>query len=404
VRIISMDQFRGYTVAGMYLVNFVAPFAVVHQLLKHNNTHFSYADSIMPSFIFCAGFSFRLTALRRFAELGAGAATSGFLRRSLALVLISLFVFSLGNGFKSWSATSPYDVAEYFFRLLKAGMWEVLAIIGVVQILLLPVITRSFAMRLLAAVLLASVHLLLTYGFNYGFEYGFPNAFNKFFGAHGTRAWDGGLFGPLAWAIPMLAGTLTYDVVAANSPGRACIKTVVAACVLMTAGYASSCLTRLYDVTSDRQTVVVENPEQAKHAPDPVWPDVSRWTSPGLNWAEPPGIPPPPVEKRLMNFWMMNKRIVSLSFNLFSTGFALFLYGAFIFACDVHQGQWWLFRTLGQNPLAAYLLHEFVFRGLHQFAPKDSPMWWVVIVGVLFCLLTVLPLRFLERHKLFLRL
>ena len=48
-RIVSLDQFRGYTVAGMFAVNFLGHLALTHQLLKHNDTHFSYADSIMPS-------------------------------------------------------------------------------------------------------------------------------------------------------------------------------------------------------------------------------------------------------------------------------------------------------------------------------------------------------------------
>jgi hypothetical protein len=39
--------------------------AAVHAVLKHNDTFFSYADSIMPSFIFAVGFSYRLTILKR---------------------------------------------------------------------------------------------------------------------------------------------------------------------------------------------------------------------------------------------------------------------------------------------------------------------------------------------------
>jgi hypothetical protein len=63
-RIVSMDQFRGYTVAGMCLVNFLGGYAAIHPVLKHNNNYFSYADSIMPGFLFACGFSYRLSALR----------------------------------------------------------------------------------------------------------------------------------------------------------------------------------------------------------------------------------------------------------------------------------------------------------------------------------------------------
>ena len=78
-RIVSMDQFRGYTVAGMFVVNFLGGYAAVHEVMKHHNGHpyFSYADTIMPSFMFAAGFSYRLTALRRLAQIGAGRLTGG---------------------------------------------------------------------------------------------------------------------------------------------------------------------------------------------------------------------------------------------------------------------------------------------------------------------------------------
>src|SRR3954467_3809074 len=92
-RLVSMDQFRGYTVAGMFLVNFLGGYAAVHPVLKHNNNYFSYADSIMPGFMFACGFSYRRTALRRVAAGGAGAAYRRFVGRSLGLVLVSLVIF-----------------------------------------------------------------------------------------------------------------------------------------------------------------------------------------------------------------------------------------------------------------------------------------------------------------------
>ena len=43
--------------------------------------------------------------------------------------------------------------------LVKANLWEVLAIIGVVQIVILPVIAASTRVRVAAIVLLAAVHI-----------------------------------------------------------------------------------------------------------------------------------------------------------------------------------------------------------------------------------------------------
>src|SRR4051795_1962284 len=100
-RIDSMDQFRGYTVAGMFVVNFLGGLAAIHGIFKHNNTYFSYADSIMPSFLFAVGFSYRLTMLRRLPQLGKALAYRRATVRSLTLVLLSLVLFGFDLAFNS---------------------------------------------------------------------------------------------------------------------------------------------------------------------------------------------------------------------------------------------------------------------------------------------------------------
>src|SRR5438445_12392295 len=94
-RIVSMDQFRGYTVAGMFVVNFVGGLAAFPEVLKHHNGHpyFSYADTIMPSFLFAAGFSYRLATLPRLSQQEAAWKYSHMVIRSLGLILISLAVY-----------------------------------------------------------------------------------------------------------------------------------------------------------------------------------------------------------------------------------------------------------------------------------------------------------------------
>src|SRR5215212_9437339 len=86
-RIASLDQFRGYTVVGMLVVNFLAGYQAVPALLKHHNTYCSYADTIMPQFFFAVGFAYRLTFLRRLERHGVLAATAAVLRRNVALLL-----------------------------------------------------------------------------------------------------------------------------------------------------------------------------------------------------------------------------------------------------------------------------------------------------------------------------
>ncbi len=348
-RIVSMDQFRGYTVAGMFLVNFVGGLVAFPEVLKHHNGHpyFSYADSIMPSFMFAAGFSFRLVALRRLGQEGAARTYVHFVVRSLALVLISLVMYASEDiaKIKAWSEVTPggcdlrlmssvadvgglptagksaiivadvdrvlhirifdgdgkvvvdthekrlkeqarqiedlrkqleslwppHDLTknekirvidavtsivghsrpeEIWDRvggLLKADLWEVLAIIGVTQILILPVIAASARVRTIAWIACAAVHLFISYGFNFAFVYGQPNGLDNLVGLTGKSAWDGGFFGPIGWAIPMLFGTLAYDVVSSRTPWSATGRLLASGIILMAVGYALNCLGTLYD-------------------------------------------------------------------------------------------------------------------------------------------------------------
>ena len=175
-----MDQFRGYTVAGMFLVNFVGDLDAFPEVLKHHNgqPYFSYADTIMPSFLFAAGFSYRLVALRRLGQEGASRTNFHFVVRSLALILISLVMYGAEDiaKIKEWSDVTPTGIWERVGGLLKADLWEVLAIIGVTQILILPVVAASARVRTIAWIGCAAVHLIISYFFNFAFVYGQPNA------------------------------------------------------------------------------------------------------------------------------------------------------------------------------------------------------------------------------------
>ncbi len=109
-------------------------------------------------------------------------------------------------------------VAQLLARLVKADLWEVLAIIGVTQVCLLPLVGRSTAARAGAMLLALIVHVGLSYAFNFAFVLGQPNAVDELLGTTGQRCWDGGLFGLINWSFVMLAGTVAYDLVRARNP------------------------------------------------------------------------------------------------------------------------------------------------------------------------------------------
>lgn len=414
VRITSLDQFRGYSVAAMFIVNFVQHMTVAHQALKHNNTHSSYADSIMPSFILACGIAYRMSFVKLADNRAEAAAWTKLRRRilvrSLALILLCVMFFGFGGGFGKWSDMSPSRVAKFMADLLKANLWEVLAIIGACQIFILPVMATSTKIRIATIGLLSLMHAVISWSFNYDFVYGKPNWMDAYFGGVGKRAWDGGFFGIIAWSQIMLFGTIAYDLTHRASISRvqtrssgirvAFMSLLLCGVLLMCFGYALSCLTRLYDTRN-------LNEAQIKALiGSPVIPDFSSISERPIFslFAEAPGVPPPLPQERIPNYWQMDKRVVTASFVMFGSGVAIAVYGLFVLFCDAWKWNVGMFRTFGQNPLAAYLIHHLVTRTTLSVVPKDSSLVWVLCGLAISFGVTYLFVRYLEKRGLYLRL
>lgn len=402
-RIRSIDQFRGYSVAAMFVVNFLGGLAVTHHVLKHNNTHFSYADSIMPSFIFICGYSYRMSFCKR-AKSGSNA-DNGHLRfilRSLGLILLSVMLFGFNTKISNWSEWTSARLLKFLLELIKADLWEVLAIIGALQLLLLPFISRTVWYRIILLLAFGIIHFGLCVAFNYDFVYGRTNWLDSILVlVEKKRAWDGGCFGLLAWGQIMLAGTIAYDMSTAVRTGKTAVWRYVALGTLaMIFGYALSCITRLYDLDG------LSDEEKAKVVASPVLPDWNRIKDRPLTdlMAEPPFVPPPGTKIRAINYWMMDKRIVTQSFVWFSLGFALVLYGLFVLVCDRWGGGLRLFEIFGKNPLAAYIINHMVNHSILNILPKNSPLAPTILGLVVAFGVTYLFVWFLDQRKLYLRL
>jgi predicted acyltransferase len=399
-RIVSMDQFRGYTVAGMFLVNFVGGLHALPEVIKHHDNYFSYADTIMPAFLFAAGFSFRLSVMKRLQKTGS-VGYSKFVWRCLVLVVISMVMYGAGDfGVGKWDELAEAP-GKFLLGILKSDLWEVLAIIGVAQILIMPVIAASFRARLWTAVAFMAAALGLAYSFNVFFIYGRPNWMDDLWGLTGKGAWDGGFFGPLSWAVPMLFGTLVYDVMVAHPPAVAARKLLTWGLVLAALGYGLNGLATLYDTRHGSVELIGKDV-----AASPVIPPFSNVSGRPITSLipTPPFIQPPGKDVLPVNYWQVNKKLVSLPFMLLSGGLAIAMYALFIPVCDIAGKRLGLFRTLGQNPLAAYIIHHYVEEAVRGVTPKDSPLWYCLIALAVFYTLSYLFVRSLEKREIFLRL
>ena len=384
-RIVSLDQFRGYTVAGMFLVNFLGAFAVTPIVLTHSNNYFSYADTIMPQFFFAVGFAFRLTFERRVQADGAGSAYRHMVKRMFGLALVALVVYHAKEPARTWQQLVEMGAWNALRGPLKGAWFQTLMHIAVTSLWILPVIRSSALVRVGYMIASAALQVGLSYWFYFDWVH--------------TGCIDGGPLGFLTWTLPTMVGTLACDAVITPDGRPRLVKMIVWSIVLMGLGYLFSCLTTLYDVPADEVASVVDlRPEDA------VIPSRQRLETHELGWAEPPFVPPPDKQHRQENYWMMSQRAATLSYHTFGAGFSLAVYALFYIACDIGGLKLAMFRTLGTNALVGYILHGMVDDRVKAFVPRDSPGWYVTAGFVLYFYITWLFIRFLEKNKIYLKL
>jgi hypothetical protein len=374
-RIVSLDQFRGYTVLGMFLVNFLGSFQCVPGVLKHNHSYCSYADTIMPGFFFAVGFAYRMTFLRRLAKQGKAAAVLAAGKRALGLILLGAVVYHLDGEYGRWMQLEELGLGGVLAASWKRSLFQTLTHIGVTSLWVLPVIGGPVWLRILHGALSGLLHLGLSYGWSSWSNYDWVHT--------EPRGIDGGPLGFLTWTLPLLAGSCVFDAIAAErsaSPvhgkiGLRAASIAAAGMAIMLAAYLLSCL-RLVPASWGGEMSWEVAPAPFVHVP-----------------------PHPPN-----NILTMSQRAGSVSYLLFGAGFSVTLYAGFVVLCDWRGWQLPLFRTLGSNALAAYLIHMAVDDAIKPFAPKDSPAWYVLLLFALFLAITWLFVRYLEKRQLYLRL
>jgi hypothetical protein len=282
--------------------------------------------------------------------------------------------------------------------------------IAVTSIWILPVISAPVTIRVVYALASGILHVALSAWFNFLWV-------NGQFEPAGVRGVDGGPLGFLTWCIPAIAGTWAFDVIRAarsapTSPGHALQPAIrrimIAGSILASVGWVISCGTTIYSVPQDQVTAR----KAQVFAENPVIPSAEQLAAWNHQLAEPPFVPPPHTDDRKWNYWMMSQRAGTLSYLTFSAGFSLLVMGIFVWACDVKGWRLGVFRTLGVNALAGYLLADFAtplgrkLAGQWFGSPikETSPALDVWTAFAIHFLLIYLVLRFMQWKKIYIRM
>lgn len=382
-RLESIDQFRGFTVAGMFLVNFVGGYACVPAFFRHHNTYCSFADTIMPQFFLAVGLTYRLTFMRRLQGEHPETAARHALFRNLSLLLLGFVVHGLDGSVASWAEFQVRGWRLFIPDAFERNFFQTLSIIAVTSIWVLPVIgsnarTRSYWMFFSVSLWLVFALIPAPWSGKTYVEF----ALNR-------PVIDGGPLAFLTWSVPLLVGSLACDWMTQTNGSR---KVWITAILLMAMGYGISCI-------GDKKLPALP------FVPPPASPtDMSVSEMAGRVFSTSVSEEQRDFLKYHVNAWTMSQRVSGPAYLVFSAGFGLMVFQLFRLVCDNLGWRSSIFHTLGINALAGYILHPLVASKIKPFIPKDAPLGFVLIAFAWYFLITWAILRHLEKTKTIIRI
>ncbi len=167
-----IDQFRGFAIFGMIIVNVCCEFNNSPYWLIHHQYGFTFADFVAPAFIFIVGFSYRLSFIKAKEHLPVSELRKKFIKRYL---IITFLGFLYGH----------FD--------FHVAVWDALTDIGIAGLLLYPFIGKNKFYILFSGITYLTVYQLL-------FSY---TAYGKWLMEHSI---DGGPLGPFSWSFILACG------------------------------------------------------------------------------------------------------------------------------------------------------------------------------------------------------
>ena len=207
-RKLSIDQFRGFAIFGMIMVNYLNHFEAIPETFKHPHYGMTFANAIAPFFLIAVGMGFRISFVNMVSRNGLRSAVVHAVKRYLILIFIGFVLYGPD---------------------IRVDIWDALVDIGFAGLLAMPFILQSKTVRAVAAFSFLIIYQLLFVCAGYG-EWTM------------ARSIDGGPLGPLSWVSILLFGTILYDLLKENSSRDFSRKVVIWGIVLTVLGYLLSLL------------------------------------------------------------------------------------------------------------------------------------------------------------------
>lgn len=383
-RIASLDQYRGYAIFGMLLVNFFGHYNtkwieklndspmksaldfIFGQQLHHHSEYMTYADTIAPIFMFVVGIGMRLSWLRRSQKLDPGVARKSMAKRYTVLVLIA-------------------------FAIYTGWLWDALMNIGLAGLMALLIVDKKWSVRIAYAlglvVAFQLVFMFTSYGEwllrmgKYGRELEWPllTILLPLRGELMNVQINGGLLGHWSWAFMLIFGTIAYDIMATQDRNKILAGLIGFGVILTIAGFGARAIgTSAYYSKAE--------PYAAQAMLNGDWDVANRIVgkSPGIfyqstakyndeaaaalkrrNLEEFAALMQPQLEElaarapedapRTANAWVFSKNYQTAPFTFWATALCLFHMLAFYVICDVLKWNVPGMAVVGLNPLFIYI-------------------------------------------------
>ena len=339
-RILSMDQYRGYAIFGMLLVDYFGNFEASlldpetttgitwvfahlwHQLHHPHGAGFTFADLIAPVFMFVVGMGMRLSMTRRMAKGDVHAARMGLVKRYGMIIMLG-------------------------FTIYTGYLWDALLNIGLAGMLVLWVVDKKPWQRFAFGVGMVSLYQLVCLYTSYG---EIVHRTMKYTGETMPLIWklipigptlldvpiNGGPLGHWSWAFMMIGGTLAYDILATRDRRKITFRLLAWGFGLALAG------------------LVLQ----------------SEWVG-------------------IKESWPIAKNWASGSYSVWSTGLCFLNLLLFYYICDVWSWEIPNLTVLGINPLAIYVLQWCICESGSRFINSSAPWWyiflgWAIFYGVIY--------------------